>query len=367
MKTVSLAAALALGLSGPALAANDSPSPLPVLTLDPAAISVMGISSGGYMATQLAVAHPERFQGLAVFAAGPWGCARGELSRALGQCMATRRGLPERDALEERLAAYREESLVGSAASLGEQRVYLWHGEADATVAPALGERLAAQYRGWLADPETQLKVVRQDEAGHGWPVDAGTLPEVTAEDALPPLADCREGGAPYLLDCGIDGAGEALSWLYEDLKTPDDTASGMLWTFDQTAFDDDMAEQGFLYVPKACEEGAPCGLVVVLHGCQMHAEAIGEAFVRRSGLNRWAAANRLVVLYPQATSSLANPQGCWDWWGYEESLWQPEPRHDSRAGEQLQGLMGMVHRLSGQAETDHSGTAQTDSAETER
>lgn len=353
MKTARFVAGLALGLAGPALAAEDTLPPLPVLSLDSDAISVMGVSSGGYMATQLAVAHPELFTGLAVFAAGPWGCAQGELSRALGQCMATRRGLPERDALAARLTDYREDDLVGAAERLADQRVYLWHGEADTTVAPALGERLAEQYRGWLADPEAQLKAVRQAGAGHGWPVDAASLAE-GRPDAPPPsarLADCREGGAPYLLDCGVEGAGEALSWLYEDLKTPGDTARGMLWTFDQAAFDDDLAERGFLYVPKACEEGAPCGLVVALHGCNMNAEAIGEAFVRDSGLNRWAAANRLVVLYPQATSSLANPQGCWDWWGYEESLWQPEPRHDSRAGEQLTGLTRMVRQLSGQAD----------------
>ncbi|WP_458526633.1 extracellular catalytic domain type 2 short-chain-length polyhydroxyalkanoate depolymerase [Onishia taeanensis] len=344
MKTASFLAVLALGLAGPAPADDDTPPPLPVFTLDPAAISVMGVSSGGYMATQLAVAHPELFTGLAVFAAGPWGCAQGELSRALNQCMATRRGLPEREALTARLTDYRRDDLVGAAERLADQRVYLWHGEADTTVAPALGERLAEQYRRWLADPETQLKAVRQPGAGHGWPVTAADLSETTE------LADCREGGAPYLLGCGLDGAGEAVSWLYEDPETPDDTARGMLWTFDQTAFDDDLAERGFLYVPKACEEGAPCGLVMALHGCNMNAEAIGEAFVRHTGLNRWAAANRLVVLYPQATSSLANPQGCWDWWGHEESLWQPEPQHDSRAGAQLSGLVRMVRQLSGQA-----------------
>ena len=67
---------------GPALAEDTSLPSLPVMTIDPAAISVVGVSSGGYMATQLAVAHPALFQGLGVFAAGPWGCAQGELSRA---------------------------------------------------------------------------------------------------------------------------------------------------------------------------------------------------------------------------------------------------------------------------------------------
>ena len=40
----------------------------------------------------------------------------------------------------------------------------------------------------------------------------------------------------------------------------------------------------------------------------------------REAGYNRWADANRIVVLYPQAEKSFFwpfNPRGCWDWWGY--------------------------------------------------
>lgn len=351
MKTAHCIAGLALGLAGPALAAEDTTPPLPDLALDPAAVSVMGVSSGGYMATQLAVAYPELFRGLAVFAAGPWGCAQGELSRALGQCMTTRKGLPDRAALEARLTDYRDDNLVGSASALADQRVYLWHGDEDDTVVPALGARLAAQYRDWLKAPEAQLKVVRQPEAGHGWPVAADS----PASAPAPELADCRDGGPPHLLDCGVDGAGEAVSWLYNPTEAASDVSAAAatpsaerLLSFDQTAFDDDLAEQGYLYVPKACESGDACGLVVALHGCNMSAEAIGESFVRHSGLNHWAETNDLVILYPQVTASLANPQGCWDWWGYEESLWQLEPQHDSRAGEQLTGLVDMVRALVG-------------------
>ncbi|WP_112055969.1 extracellular catalytic domain type 2 short-chain-length polyhydroxyalkanoate depolymerase [Onishia taeanensis] len=356
MRTARFTAVLALGLAGPALPSDAPPPPLPDLTLDPSATIVMGVSSGGYMATQLAVAYPELFQGLAVFAAGPWGCAQGELNRALGQCMSTLRGLPERDALQARLSDYRTQGLVGQARALSGQRVYLWHGSADTTVEPALGEMLAEQYRDWLTAPESQLKVVRQADAGHGWPVDASVLSD-SAE-----FVDCREGGTPYLLDCGLDGAGEALGWLYAEdgeesvkgesgeeetpLTTPTTPPPERLFTFDQSAFDDDLAEQGYLYVPQACESGRTCSLVVALHGCSMNAAAIGEAFMRDTSLNQWADTLGLVVLYPQATTSLANPLGCWDWWGYEESLWQPQPQHDSRAGKQLAGLVKMVRQL---------------------
>ena len=67
---------------------------------------------------------------------------------------------------------------------------------------------------------------------------------------------------------------------------------------------------------------------------------------MEHSGLNEWAEANQRVVLYPQATTSLANPQGCWDWWGFTESTWQLDPLHDTREGVQVKALMSMLERL---------------------
>ncbi|MFC3285661.1 extracellular catalytic domain type 2 short-chain-length polyhydroxyalkanoate depolymerase [Litchfieldella rifensis] len=344
MRSAILIIAIALGLASPAVADDPPLSPLPVLTIDPEAISVMGVSSGGYMATQLAVAFPARFHGLGVFAAGPWGCSRGDLSRALGQCMLTRLGPPDLAALAERRDDYQADGLVGPARELADQRVYVWHGEADTTVDPTLGVWLAEQYRTWLADGDAQLKLVLEEGANHGWPV--------SDREGEVRLADCGEGGGPYLLDCDMDGAGEALTWLYGGLEAPQESPRGMLWTFDQAPFEGGRGfdERGYLFVPKACEEGAECGLVVALHGCEMGRERIDETFVRHSGLNEWAAANALVVLYPQAKSSLPNPRGCWDWWGYAESTWRLAPTHDTRDGRQVRAIMTMIEQLAGLA-----------------
>ncbi|MGC3873890.1 poly(3-hydroxybutyrate) depolymerase [Halomonas sp. GXIMD04776] len=323
-------------------------SPLAVLDIEPETISVMGVSSGGYMAAQLAVAWPEQFSGLAVFAAGPWGCAQGALALALTQCMNTRLGLPEQDDLQGRYDAYLEKELVGSSKALAEQRLYLWSGEQDSVVDPRLIGVLADQYRHWLADPETQLKQTHSETAGHGWPVSADTATASTA-DAIEP-APCTESGSPYLLDCDFDGAGQALKWLYEErVQPPQGDGRGMLMRFDQTMFyDGGLAETGYVFIPKTCEEGAPCALTVALHGCSMSAEQIGETFVRHSGLNEWASENRLVVLYPQARPSLPNPKACWDWWGYDESSWQRDAPYDSRQGQQVQALKAMVEHIAG-------------------
>lgn len=332
-----LAVSLVLGLAASSVAA-ETPPELPRLGLQHAEASVIGVSSGGYMATQLAVAWPSRFEGLGVLAAGPWACAQGSLGTALAQCMSTRRGLPDLEDLTARYRDYLARDLVGTPESLASLRVFVWHGREDETVVPSLGAALVEQFTDWLADPEAQLRHLETEGAGHGWPVDA----------SFEALADCAAGEGSHLLGCDLDIAGEALTWLHEGLAPPAASSSpaGTLTSFDQTAFDaKGLADRGYLFVPEACQAGG-CTLTMALHGCNMASETLGETFVRYNGLNAWAEANRRVVLYPQAASSLANPQGCWDWWGYTESTWQLDPLHDSRQGTQITALMAMMDRL---------------------
>ena len=69
-----------------------------------------------------------------------------------------------------------------------------------------------------------------------------------------------------------------------------------------------------------------------------------GLAASRRSGMTarRRAAANNLVILYPQATRSSANPSGCWDFWGYSGA------DYHGQKGKQMRAVMAMVARLLG-------------------
>jgi poly(3-hydroxybutyrate) depolymerase len=54
--------------------------------LDPAQISVSGISSGGFMAHQFHVAHSQHIMGAGIVAGGPYYCARGNIVDALTRC-----------------------------------------------------------------------------------------------------------------------------------------------------------------------------------------------------------------------------------------------------------------------------------------
>jgi poly(3-hydroxybutyrate) depolymerase len=308
-------AGLLVPLSSAAAEEAIPPPALPALGTVADQASVVGVSSGGYMATQLAVAWPERFHGLGVLAAGPWGCAQGKLSLALNQCMMTRVGEPSLAVLDERRADYQSRGQLGEDAALSRLRAFVWHGQQDDVIEPVLGDLLAEQLDQWLASSD-QLKVERDEQAGHGWPKAADKV------------------------------AGDMLDWLYPERRAEQAPAAGELRAFDQSDFEArGLADSGYVYVPEACTAGG-CGATLALHGCQMSAETLGDTFARNSGLNAWADAHDEVVLYPQAESSLANPQGCWDWWGFAESSWQLYPLHDTRDGTQAGALLDMLGRL---------------------
>ncbi|MDQ7729421.1 PHB depolymerase family esterase [Halomonas sp. SpR8] len=339
---------LCIGLGLPLIAEAETvnePDDLSALGAAADQASVVGVSSGGYMATQLAVAWPERFSGLGVLAAGPWSCAQGSLSLALNQCMMTRRGAPSLDELESRYQRYLELEQVGSAEELSQLRAYLWHGEEDEVVEPALGDLLAEQWEQWLASSD-QLRVARSEDAGHGWPV---RLPNNSSPGPYE-WGDCRQGGGSYVLSCDEDIAGDMLDWLYPEREAfvtdNQGEQGGELVTFDQSEFAvKGFADTGYVFIPEGCD-GGNCPVTLALHGCQMNADSIGDTFVRYTGLNAWAATHQQIVLYPQTESSMANPQGCWDWWGFAESTWQLSPQHDTRSGTQIGALMAMLDRL---------------------
>ncbi len=69
--------------------------------------------------------------------------------------------------------------------------------------------------------------------------------------------------------------------------------------------------------------------------------------FVENAGYNEWADANDIVVLYPQARSQEfqgsiqhANPQGCWDLWGYTDA------NYHTRDGQHIKAVWKMVQAL---------------------
>ena len=78
---VAFACAALLGAAGSARAQTS----LATYNVDPATVTIAGISSGGFMAVQMHVAFSSHIHGVAVFAGGPFYCAQDSELDALGE------------------------------------------------------------------------------------------------------------------------------------------------------------------------------------------------------------------------------------------------------------------------------------------
>jgi poly(3-hydroxybutyrate) depolymerase len=353
-------------LPDPAPRATDVPLPTG-LALDPGSVTVSGLSSGGFFAHQFHVAHSGIVTGAAIVAGGPYGCVEiipnpwwpfsslNPLAAALVACthyVGDRfwglRPKPPRAADAQALAAADfAAGRIDDPALLADDRVWLMRGALDSVVPAAVGESLAALYRGFGIAPDA-LQVAAGDPArpaNHGMPVE-----RFRGESRFPPRP-CNAHAPPYVIECGYDAAERLLAHLLAAPLAPpvDQHAAGRLIAFDQTDFfmPSDrigLSGVGYLYLPDACAT-ATCRLHVAFHGCRQYADDQGEArvhddFVRDAGYNRWAAANRIAVLYPQATATDDNPNGCWDFWGYSGPDWR---RAD---GPQMGAVRAMIDAL---------------------
>ena len=281
-----------------------------------------GLSAGGYMAVQMHIAHSASVKGAAALAAGPYFCAQGSVWTAYYNCMSPGAWtpLPPTAFLVAEAKSYASAGSIDPLSNLAGAKVWLFSGTQDRTVYPAVVSALRDLYSALGAKP----LLVADKPAGHGMAVEE-------ASNA------CGATKAPFINDCDYDSAGELLAHLLGKLAPPG--SGGRLVAFDQKRFDaPGLADEGWVYVPKACGTQS-CRVHVAFHGCRQRA----EEFARGAGYNRWAETNRLVVLYPQVRSSWApfNPNGCWDWWGYTGA------QYATKEGGQIRAVKAMLERLS--------------------
>jgi poly(3-hydroxybutyrate) depolymerase len=327
-----------LGTLAPAVAEER----LPALAADLARTSVSGISSGGFMAAQIATVYSRRIIGAGIIAGGPFYCAGSTgstdyLSNAVSFCMAPASsaiGPSGEEAFRQatRLAA---DGRIDPVAGLKRQRIYIFSGANDKTVKTRVVNETAAFYRA-AGVPPAQVLYHRDPDAGHSL---------VTANpDDLP----CDAEEAPYLNNCGFYQSHLLLQHIYPAMTAVPATGSlhGRLLRFDQGEFlrspRTSMDSSAWVYIPASCEQGG-CAVHVAFHGCQQGRVKIGDRFYSGTGYNEFADANRLIVLYPQAHAAdlPPNPRGCWDFWGYSDPA--TFYTHD---GVQMRAVMSMVERL---------------------
>jgi hypothetical protein len=322
------------------------------LALEPT-VTVSGLSSGGFFAHQFHVAHSELVAGAGIVAGGPYGCVEtisnpwwpfatlDRLSAALVACThywgdrfwGLRPSPPDAsdsvDLIEDAFAR----GEIDDPEFLSGDRAWLFRGDHDDLASEGVAEALEGVYRHWIEDVE-----VHSHPAGHGLPV--AEFPEDSRFS--PPACDAHE--PPFINECGFDAAGLLLRHLHPDVPAEplDAHDAGTLAAFDQTPFFDDPAsslrDAGYVYIPEICR-AQTCRLHVAFHGCRQGIEAIHDDFVRDGGYNGWAASG-IVVLYPQVTPSRANPNGCWDFWGYTGRDYRVQ------TGLQMRAVKSMIDRM---------------------
>ncbi|NEX60739.1 extracellular catalytic domain type 2 short-chain-length polyhydroxyalkanoate depolymerase [Noviherbaspirillum galbum] len=306
-------------------------------------VSVSGISSGGYMAAQMHFAYSKTVRkGAGVIAGGPVYCSQGNVYIATGPCMADT-GSRDLSYLISVVNTWSGNGYIDPTSNLSASKVYLFSGTIDSTVRQPVMNDLKTMYANYV--PAANITYKNNIAAEHSLPTDYyGNA--------------CSFNGNPYINNCNFDASGEILKWIYGPLNAKNaGTLGGSFVNFDQTAFwgnfdptNHGMSNDGWAYVPANCAAGQACKLHVVFHGCKQNVATVGSAFYRNTGYNKWADTNNIIVLYPQANVTSANPNGCWDWWGYDDV------NFPAKSGGQMVAVKTMIDRVvSGNASSPYT------------
>ena len=350
---------------------NESTAPLlPPQGASAKNVSISGLSSGGFMTTQLHVAYSKRFMGAGVLAAGPFYCSgsyetNSYMINAETTCMSPIMSFmgPDGEKLYRTATKFAKqkdedtgEYIIDCPTNLKNDRIYIFTGKADDTVKSSVVEQTKAFYEA-AGIPEEQIQYHGDVDAGHAI---------LTAN-----LFDheCAKTEPPYINQAGFFHSHELLKHIYHDgkktlLNSPENTdACGSMINFNQhefirQQFTDEkqqekmvklssMSEFGFAFIPTNLDP-ATCRIHIAIHGCEQGYTVIGSDYFLTTGYNQMAAANNMIILYPQVEKSGVepfNPKGCWDFWGYSsENPWHPE--FYKKDAVQMKAIIGMLDRL---------------------
>lgn len=346
-------------------------------------LTVSGISSGGFMASQMATIYSDKIIGVGTVAGGVYYCALNHFQeklqrygsssyyafgvsakeanankmvplqvnpvyQAVGICM----GTPEKAHAAESgamkldfMTDFEVHHWIAPVQNIGKQRVFIYQGSDDDVVRPPMAEKLREFYTKF-AVPATALKVVEKPGA-HNFPTDR--------REGIP----CNEEKVPYIANCDYDLAGDLLQHVLGRKLEKSKINSKNLLLVTQTSAPGSMHRYGYLYANEYCLSNPQlCDLHVAFHGCKMsddydesfqksYEEGIkmgkvlivqdyqlkkripqmgARIFAERAGYAEYAEnkKNRLMIYFPQTRITTenypANPKGCWDWYGWTNS-----------------------------------------------
>lgn len=277
----------------------------------PGSFTVSGISSGGFMADQLAVSHSQRVQAAAIVAGGYYYCAENHLQnqlektgylgllqfqlhpqsfkklteaiskmffdfkdfyapsfsnplyRALTMCM----NQPQFNLMSQQIwglafdqmKVFAKENKIDPLVNIKNQKYLLYHGAKDQVVDPQMQGQIeiVKKYFG-----NTNIKVISHPEGGHNFPSKKMTS------------LKCNQEFPPYVGSCGLDLATEIINYFYPefDQKLYD---VGSIRTYvvsqDTPGRPDSIAPYGYVVASDYCMKSPKnCKVHVSFHGCKM-------------------------------------------------------------------------------------------------
>lgn len=326
------------------LCTSMSISKLLEVNINPETLTISGLSSGGYMAGQFHIAHSQHIKGVGIFSAGPYYCAQGELQRAVEDCT----DKPEKldiNFLLNKAKAFYDMGLIDSLENVQNQNVYIFSGLLDTRVVHEVSDKLMQFYQ--LLDANIKYEIIKDSE--HAFPTnDLNNNP-------------CSYRGSPYINNCQTNGAVNCIFHLLSKKlqqnfmqNTEGQFKEENLIEINQSKYFESTEDFGlnkiaYVYVPDNCKNNMKvCDLHVAFHGCSQTLNHIGKDFMMKTGYLDVAERTDLIILFPQtkiSESNPENPQGCWDFWGYNEEK-SEEKLYSTKRGKQISVIWRMINDL---------------------
>jgi hypothetical protein len=276
-------------------------------------VTVSGISSGGFMASQMATIYSSQISGVATVAGGVFFCAENSFQKNLvangnsgffsygvdsnmmyrsmglnprgssndqflvplpsnpiyqsvGVCMERPEGAHQAETLEDGkprpmdlrfLKVFEGQNLIQPTSNIAKQRVFIYQGKADTVVHPGMANKLIEFYMR-LGVPRQAMKIVA-GEGEHNFPT--------VRSDGI----DCKDTRFPYIASCSYDLAGDILQHtLGRPLRRGKFNIQNLRHIL-QLKAPPSLAKYGYIYASPFClAHPSECDLHVALHGCEM-------------------------------------------------------------------------------------------------
>lgn len=242
-------------------------------------ISVSGVSSGGFMAVQHHVAFSKEVKTAGIVAGGPYLCENIEVCTRYPELI----GIDVLEVATRNSATY---GLIDDTFNIHGSDVYIYSGLYDSVVLPGVVRKLSEYYRRFSANVHEVYDIPSE----HGWPSDTYGV-------------GCDRLESPFIVRCNFSFS--------DFMFSPGGVTGGKIIKIRQEGgLGASMGLYAYVFIPDNISRNE---IHVSYHGCEQTIGDIGVDYIMHSGLN----SKGMIVVYPQAERTLANPYGCWDWWGY--------------------------------------------------